>query len=267
MNSVWLNNLIDIKRGVGAEVGWWLDDNLGREVGDGTTNLFWWDPWNDGMILKRNFSRHFDLVDNKMTTVAKMYSLEWGGGEGGEAWKWRRQLFSWEEKQLRECCVILSNIVLQPNSPNTWFWHLQASNNYNVTSAYNYMFSSVNIMEADHSNNIWNKEVPLKVNFFVWHLLRKRLLTTEHLIKRHVLHPNAQLCMGGCGLMEDVGNHFLSCDFFLKIWLGISHSLGFSTVQPAHVVDHFNQFEYLGGFSKNIHATFQLIWLTTMWVI
>jgi len=37
--------------------------------------------------------------------------------------------------------------------------------------------------------------------------------------------------------------------------------------RPCDVVEHFYQFEYLGDFSKNICATFQLIWLTTVWVI
>jgi len=48
-----------------------------------------------------------------MTTVAEMYSLGWG--EEGEAWKWRRRLFAWEEEKVQECCDILTNIVLQPN--------------------------------------------------------------------------------------------------------------------------------------------------------
>jgi len=71
-------------------------------------------------------------------------------------------------------------------------------------------------------------------------------------MRRHILHPNAQLCMRVCGLMEDIDHFFISCEFFRKIWLGISHWLGFSTIRHAHVVDHFYQFEYLGGFSKNI---------------
>ena len=81
--------MIDSKSGVGAGVGRWFDDNLGRKVGNGTQTLFWWDPWIDGMILKSNFSRLVYLIDNKMTTVADMYSLGWW--EGGKTWKWRRR--------------------------------------------------------------------------------------------------------------------------------------------------------------------------------
>ncbi|AES97462.2 hypothetical protein MTR_5g054790 [Medicago truncatula] len=48
-----------------------------------------------------------------MVTVAEMYSLGWR--EEGEAWKWRCRLLAWEEEKVRECCDVLTNIVLQPN--------------------------------------------------------------------------------------------------------------------------------------------------------
>jgi len=39
---------------------------------------------------------------------------------------------------------------------------------YNVTSAYNHLLSSANNnLAADHTTEIWNKEVPLKVSLFV----------------------------------------------------------------------------------------------------
>jgi hypothetical protein len=37
----------------------------------------------------------FDLSENRSITVADMFDLGWGFG--GEAWKWRRSLFAWEE--------------------------------------------------------------------------------------------------------------------------------------------------------------------------
>jgi len=41
-----------IKDGTGVDVGRWFADNIGREVGEGTHTLFWWDPWIDGIVLK-----------------------------------------------------------------------------------------------------------------------------------------------------------------------------------------------------------------------
>jgi len=79
------------------------------------------------------------------------------------------------------------------------------------------MMLSVNIVATDHSNTIWNNEVPLKVNLFAWRLLYNRLQTTYNLIIRHIIRHNAQLCVGDCGIIEDIDYIFLSCDFFRKI--------------------------------------------------
>ncbi|MCI29841.1 putative non-LTR retroelement reverse transcriptase related protein, partial [Trifolium medium] len=64
-------------------------------VGDGVSSLFWKDPWLDGVSLDARYARLFDLAVNKFATVAEMFSL--GRGANGEAWKWRRRLFAWEE--------------------------------------------------------------------------------------------------------------------------------------------------------------------------
>jgi len=154
--------------------------------------------------------------------VAEMYSLGWG--EDGESWKWRRRLLAWEEEKVRECCDFLTNIVLHPHISDRWIWHLHVTKKYNVTSAYNHLMSTIKInIVAAHATEFWNKEVPLKVRLFVWCLFRNRLPTMDNLIKRQVLQPNAQLCTGGCGKMEDADHLFLSCEFFLKFWYNISN--------------------------------------------
>jgi len=63
---------------------------LGLKIGNGTQTLFWDDKWVDEVPLQVRFSRLFDLSENKLLTVAQMFELGWH--EGGEAWKWRRNL-------------------------------------------------------------------------------------------------------------------------------------------------------------------------------
>jgi hypothetical protein len=156
VNYVWLNNLIDIKSGVGVGLGRWFDNNVGREDDDKIETLFWWDMWIDGMILKSSFNHLFFILLIIKWQRRLICTLLWWG-EGGEGWKRRHRLFAWEEDQVREYCAILSNIVLQPNNHDRWLWH---------SHAYNCMLSSVNIVAADHSNAIWNNDVPLKFNLF-----------------------------------------------------------------------------------------------------
>lgn len=62
VNYVWLNNLIDIKSGVGVGLGRWFDNNVGREDDDKIETLFWWDMWIDGMILKSSFNHLFFIL-------------------------------------------------------------------------------------------------------------------------------------------------------------------------------------------------------------
>lgn len=182
----------------------------------------------------------FYLVVNKMSMVwLKCIRLD----EGGETWNYRRRLLAWEEEQVREYSDILTNIILHSIIPNRWLWLLHSSKKYNLTSAYNYMMSSVNVFATEHSNAIWNKEVPLKVSLVAWRLLRNCLPTTNNWIQIS-FH---QLCAGDCDKMEDIDHLFLSCDFFRHLWHDIANWLGFSTMPPEHVSDHFLQFENLGG--------------------
>jgi hypothetical protein len=50
-----------------------------RKVGDESDTLFWSDPWLGGIPLCERFGRLYDLAVSKSITVAKMYSLGWGG--------------------------------------------------------------------------------------------------------------------------------------------------------------------------------------------
>ena len=123
-------------------------------MGDGNNTLFWWDPWIDGVMLKNTFRRFFDLSINKMATVAEMYALGWE--EKGDAWRWRRRLLAWEEEQVRECSDLMTNIILQSDISDRWFWYFHASSSYNVTSAYHYLTSTLNVEEVYHPESIWN---------------------------------------------------------------------------------------------------------------
>ncbi|GAU46155.1 hypothetical protein TSUD_401590 [Trifolium subterraneum] len=95
VGSVWWRSLNRVRSGAGLLDSRWLKDNLIRKIGNGREALFWKDPWLDDCSLARSFGRLFDLAENKLITVHDMYEAGWG--VGGEAWKWRRRLYAWEE--------------------------------------------------------------------------------------------------------------------------------------------------------------------------
>jgi len=51
----------------------WLLDNMVSEVDDGTSTLFWKDPWLEGSSLDVGFRRLFELADNNLETIAEMF--------------------------------------------------------------------------------------------------------------------------------------------------------------------------------------------------
>jgi len=111
-------------------------------------------------------------------------------GEEGEAWKWRRKFLAWEEELGREYCVILLPIVLEVDMNDMWIWQLHTSSKYNFTIVYNFLTSRDQSSNNDHNTLIWHKEVPLKVNIFVWRHLQNCLPTTNNLIKHWGFQPN-----------------------------------------------------------------------------
>ncbi|KEH42387.1 hypothetical protein MTR_1g068995 [Medicago truncatula] len=72
-----------------------------QEVANGSSTLFWKDPWLDGESLEVRFHRLFELAYIKLATVAEMFTLGWD--VNGEAWKWCRRLFAWERELIRGC--------------------------------------------------------------------------------------------------------------------------------------------------------------------
>jgi len=48
--------------------------------------------------------------------------FDFGWTEGGEAWKWRHNLWAWEEELLVECRSLLLIVVLQVDVEDTWTW-------------------------------------------------------------------------------------------------------------------------------------------------
>jgi len=60
------------------------------------------------------------LFENKLVTVAQMFS--WGWEVGGEAWKWRRRMWNWEEDLVVECRSLLLTIMLQVDTEDVCTW-------------------------------------------------------------------------------------------------------------------------------------------------
>ena len=89
--------------------------------------------------MRIKFPQLFDLAIDKECMVAKMEKEGWE--EGGRAWVWRRRLLAWEEESMRECSILLHNVVWQVNVTDKWCWTLDTIHGYSVQEAYRFVTS------------------------------------------------------------------------------------------------------------------------------
>jgi len=195
-SSSWWQMLCRVREGVVEGVGRWFDNNIRREVVNGRNTLFWYDTWVGEVSLCIKFPRLFDLAMNKYSMVEEIWRLGWS--EGGGAWSWRRRLLAWEEESVRECSLLLLNVVLQENVTDTWRWLLDPIKGYTVREAYRFLTTPEVIPDMYLVDNVWHQCIPSKVSLFVWCLLRNRLPTKDNLVRRRVLHLDDSACISGC---------------------------------------------------------------------
>ena len=100
---------------------------------------------------------------------------------------WKRRLLAWEEECVRECYVLLSNVVLQDHIQDSWRWLLDPIQGYSVRGTYLFLTSDDEPEDRGVVHDVWHRQVPLKVSLFAWCLLRDRLPTKINLVRRRAL--------------------------------------------------------------------------------
>jgi len=190
-----------------------------------------------------------------------------GWGEGGDAWRWRKQLFVWEEEMLGELTLLLQSVNLQVDREDRWLWKLEPSNTFSVSSAYHFLIAQPTVSSMSMSQLIWHKDIPLKILFFAWRLFRARLPTKDNLYRRGVIGADLRMCVSGWDSLESSSHLFLHCNFFGYVWHYIYRWLGISSVTPNTVTSHFTQFMSAAGGANPRQSMMQVFWFATVWEI
>lgn len=163
-----------------------------------------------GTPLRFRFPCLFDLAVNKECTVEEMAREGWG--EGGRAWVWRRRMLAWEEESVRECLVLLHNIVLQDDVNDRWSWLIDPTHSYSVRDAYHLITSFGEQVDRSPVVDVWHRNIPAKVSLFVWRLFRDILPVRANLLLWNILSAADSFCAAGCEVLETSRHLFLECD-------------------------------------------------------
>jgi hypothetical protein len=140
---------------------------------------------------------------------------------------------AWEEESVRECSILLHNVILQDNVNDYCWWRLDPVHVYTVREAYKFIIHSGSTDDRSCVDDVWHKQVPLKVSLMAWRLLRNRLPTKDNLLRRNIINSDDTMCAtAGCGIMESAQHLFLHCDTSRELWHNVLNWLGLSFVPP-----------------------------------
>jgi len=174
--------------------------------------------------------------------------MHWG--DRGAAWSWRRRLWAWEEELVAECRHLITDIVLQSDISDRWQWNSDIQGGYTVNGVYHILTMLNDPPTVGINDLVWHKQVPMKVSIFAWRLLRDRLPTKTHLVRRGLIDVEAAGCVAGCGHDESASHLFLHCASFGSLWWHIRSWIGIAGVEPNDICEHFFQFIHCTGHSR-----------------
>ncbi|CAN0884957.1 Putative ribonuclease H protein At1g65750 [Linum grandiflorum] len=106
-------------------------------------------------------------------------------------------------------------------------WPLHSSGAFSVRSFMKVLRKQTFPGEDDFpASCIWRKEVPKKIQGFMWLVYLGRILTMDNLQKRGLIAPNrCSLCKRAA---ESIDHIFLECSYSQKIWNRFSSTLSFT---------------------------------------
>ncbi|XP_071708516.1 uncharacterized protein [Rutidosis leptorrhynchoides] len=185
-NSIWCNIVASFQKTKDSNL--LPADVLRRKVGRGDTIRFWKDNW---------------LGDEEDCSIAdKLINGSW-------EWTWiQNDIGARNGAALRDLCSKIGHVVLR-DERDSWHWSLAEDNGYSVSGTRCYIDEA--ILPTDNIYKMWIKEIPRKINNFIWRLALDRLHTRLNL-SRCGLEIEAIWCVScGCNI-ESIHHVVFECE-------------------------------------------------------
>ncbi|MCH94887.1 hypothetical protein A2U01_0015856 [Trifolium medium] len=149
--------------------GDWFSEGVGKKVGNGLLTSFWFEPWSGGTLLREQYSRLFQVSQQRDSKVGEMGN--WVNGEWKWDLLWRKELFVWEEDLLENLMGTL-NVFHISNAQDLWVWKHDATGIFSFKLAYYVLVSNLGVRVASLAvtdqvlARVWKSWAPSKVIVF-----------------------------------------------------------------------------------------------------
>nr|GEX67182.1 hypothetical protein [Tanacetum cinerariifolium] len=140
-----------------------------RKLGNGESTRFWEDIWCGTNPLRLKFPRIYLLETDRNCLIANRISLlpsDWSSVPR------HRPRGGVESSQFDALNYVIGNVILTENY-DSWQWLPDVAVGYSVASARTLVDDS--ILKTDLVATRWNRNIPIKVNVFLWRLNLNKL--------------------------------------------------------------------------------------------
>ncbi|GKB52169.1 RNA-directed DNA polymerase, eukaryota [Tanacetum coccineum] len=205
--SIWIN-ILKVSREL-EKKNVHLDDFLKRKVGDGLETRFWDDYWISDGLLKDLYPRVYNLDQDPESVVANRLNL------APNAPFLRRNPRGGAEKDQWVALLSLLETHVSSNQRDRWIWTGDGDGIYSVKCGRKLIDKGTLCLDTYATR--WLKEMPTKVNIFIWRMLLNKLPTRMNLMNRGITVQSNQ-----CGIYdtgdETVNHLMLHCDLARDVW-------------------------------------------------
>ncbi|XP_071728342.1 uncharacterized protein [Rutidosis leptorrhynchoides] len=208
---------------------------------------------------KQQYSRLFKLESNKNVSV-NMRVL-WSNNGCDIKWDWLRRLRGRtidEETELKNMILNYSKSAIQTD---TWRWILAGSGQFTTKELTKLIDEDLFFRENSliHDETLRNHLAPLKVEVFIWRLIRGRLPVRLELNKRAIdLH--SVLCPLCDDYPESIDHVFFFCKSSYDLWDRVYKWWGFGVCLNLNTNDAFR-----GKSSSGLSIAEEQVWQVVEW--
>nr|GEV94969.1 hypothetical protein [Tanacetum cinerariifolium] len=187
-----------------------------RKLGNGVSISFWEDTWIWTSPFRSQFPRIYMLDTNKSCCIANRASLT--SADWFSRILRRTPRVGAELSQFEALTALIGSVHLI-DSCDSWQWRPNYTVGYTVASARALIDES--ILETDHVATRWNRNIPIKVNIFLWRLNLNKLPTRVNLERKGFV-IGSSLCPL-CHLDVKTANHlFFNCELARDLWSSLA---------------------------------------------
>lgn len=184
------------------------------KIGNGRNIKFWEDNWLGSSSLAIQFWDIYVLVNEKTSSIADL----WDGHN--LKCTFRRTVDESLYRKWLEIVQLASTIELNDDD-DTMIWKFNSNGIYSSQSLYR-IINFRGIVPV-HVPSIWSLKIPPRVQFFLWLLVKNKVITRDNLAKRQVVENETSLF---CEEHESSQHLFFDCVVAKRMWNCISDIVG-----------------------------------------